>query len=263
MIDLIKAILLGAVEGLTEFLPISSTGHLIILGDLLSFNAMNRETFEIAIQSGAIFAVVFLFWKRFLTLFSFNALLGGFSGLKGLMLLCAGCFPPALLGLLFHKKITENFFNPHTVAYALILGGILMLIFDKEKHTSTKSLDSLTLFQALMVGLIQSLSLWPGMSRSGSTIIGGLIVGLSRAVAAEFSFLLAVPLIFAATGYQLYKEANSITQESIPLLCVGIFVSFLTGIFAIKWMIALLQKQSFRPFAFYRILLGSLIILFM
>lgn len=263
MIDFLKAALLGAVEGFTEFLPVSSTGHLIIVGDLLSFSGMNAETFEIAIQSGAILAVVFLFWRRFLALLTFNKGENSFSGLKGILLLAVGCFPPALLGLMFHKSITENFFNPTSVAIALIFGALLMLAFDKEKNTSTTKLEEISFKQAILIGLIQSLSLWPGMSRSGSTIIGGLIVGLSRQVAAEFSFLLAVPLIFAATGYQLYKEASQITSESLTLLATGTLVSFVTGVIAITWMIKLLQKHSFFPFAIYRIALGILILLFM
>jgi len=257
----IDAIILGIVEGLTEFIPVSSTGHLILVGDLLGANSPQAASFEIVIQLGAILAVVFLYWKRFLDLFNFSKTeKKSFSGINGIALLSIAAFPALAVGALFGHKIKEHLFNPVSVAVALIVGGIALIVFDKVKESATESVDKITYKQALGVGLIQIFALWPGFSRSGSSIIGGLYMGMSRSIAAEFSFLLAVPVLCAACGYELLKNYSQINSDQMNLLLVGLTVSFIVAIFAIKFFITIVQKFSLKPFAYYRIVLGVIVL---
>lgn len=255
------AAILGVLEGLTEFIPVSSTGHLILAGSALNFNSPSKATFEICIQSGAVLAVIWLYLNRFKDLLSFKSINGKkFVGVWGIFLIAVGCFPPMLLGLLFHDKITELLFSPKPVAVALIFGGVIMILLEKRMKATVNSLDEITPMQSLLVGLIQSLSLWPGMSRSGSSIIGGMFSGMSKEVSAEYSFLMAVPLLGAASAYQLLKTYNDLSISDLPVFLVGTITAFITSIFAIKFMMNILRRFSFAPFGWYRIVIGALIL---
>jgi len=261
----VDAIILGIIEGLTEFIPVSSTGHLIIVNELLNLHGEHAATFDIVIQLGAILAVVLLYRDRFLGLLDFkaNAQLGTFKGVRGLGLLAVAAFPALGVGALFGSQIKAQLFNSTSVALALIVGGIALMIFDREKSRAVTTLEQMTVKQALGVGLMQILSLWPGFSRAGATILGGLCVGMSRALAAEFSFLLAVPVLSAACGYELLKSWSSLTPDALVLLAIGFAVSFVVAIVAIKFFITIVKTYSLRPFALYRIVLGLAVLLWM
>jgi undecaprenyl-diphosphatase len=260
MSKIFDASLMGLVEGLTEFLPVSSTGHLILFGEAISFD--KDPTFKIIIQFGAILAVVALYWRRFLALLVGSSALG-FSGYRGLALLISACLPGMIFGVLFHKTITEILFSPMPVAVALITGGILMLILEKRVAPRIHDIDGISFKHAFIVGIVQCFALWPGMSRSGSSIIGGLLSGLSKRVSAEFSFILAVPMMTAASVYQLYKDWSNLGAEDLPVYLAGLLVSFLTALLAIKFFLSVLSKYSFAPFAWYRIALGGLVLVWM
>jgi undecaprenyl-diphosphatase len=253
MTELSYALILGIVEGLTEFIPVSSTGHLIVAGYLLGFEGEKASTFEVFIQLGAILAVVVLYQKRFFKLFTLEK--GeGFSGLNGWVLLALTTFPALLFGGMAHRFIKENLFNPMTVAIGLGLGGIGILLAERVLPKITRSgLDSLNYRDALWVGLFQCLAMWPGVSRSASTIVGGMIVGVERKTAAEYSFLAAVPVMFAATALDLYKNLPFLKTSDIPTFLVGFVVSFLFAGFAIKSFLRLLGNYTLKPFAWYRI----------
>lgn len=259
---LVTALILGLVEGVTEFLPVSSTGHMILVGHWIGFTGEKAETFEIFIQLGAILAVVVLYWKRFLALIPAAGSPGrGLSGLEGILKIAVACAPAFIFGFLFHKQIKEKLFSPVPVAAALIAGGLLLLFIERlVRPASTRELGEISRFQAFSVGVFQCLALWPGVSRSGSMIVGGLTVGMNRITAAEFSFLVAVPIMAAATGYDLLKSYKLLTPEDVPLFAAGFTVSFLTAILSIRFFLALLARTSLRPFGIYRIALGGLVI---
>ncbi|BCS89118.1 undecaprenyl-diphosphate phosphatase [Pseudodesulfovibrio sediminis] len=257
------AVILGIVEGLTEFLPISSTGHLIITGHLLGYTGPKAETFEIVIQLGAILSVVVLYWNRFLGLLKPDTQ-KRFSGLYGIWLLVLTSLPASILGLLTHGLITQHLFTPSTVAFALIVGAIMILFVERNpKKEAITSLDELTPQLALGIGLFQCLALWPGFSRSAATIMGGMILGTKRTVAAEYSFIAAVPIMIAATGYDLIKSYQQFNQGDVVFLAIGFVVSFLTACLAIKGFILLLGKLTLKPFAYYRLALAPLVLLFL
>ncbi|WP_319584770.1 undecaprenyl-diphosphate phosphatase [uncultured Pseudodesulfovibrio sp.] len=257
------AIVLGIVEGLTEFLPISSTGHLIIAGHLLNFTGPKAETFEIVIQLGAILAVVVLYWDRFVGLL-FPDKSRKFSGVYGLWLLFLTSLPASVLGLLTHHYIKEYLFSPTTVAVALAVGAILIFVVEgMEKKSTTLTLDEITPKTALGIGFFQCLALWPGFSRSASTIMGGMLLGAKRTVAAEYSFIAAVPIMFAATGYDFLKNYALFESGDLIFLLIGFVVSFIAAWLAVKGFIVLLGRLTLRPFAIYRIILAALILLFL
>jgi len=257
------AIILGIVEGLTEFLPISSTGHLIIAGHLLNFTGPKAETFDIVIQLGAILAVVVLYWDRFVGLF-FPDKTRKFSGVYGLWLLFLTSLPASVLGLLTHHYIKEYLFSPFTVAVALAVGAVLIFVVEgREKQYTTLTLDEITPKTAFGIGLFQCLALWPGFSRSASTIMGGMLLGAKRTVAAEYSFIAAVPIMFAATGYDFLKNYQLFESGDLIFLFIGFAVSFVAAWLAVKGFIVLLGRLTLRPFAVYRILLAALILLFL
>lgn len=258
MSEVFSAALMGLVEGLTEFIPVSSTGHLILFGDLISFD--RDPTFKIVIQFGAILSVVFLYWKRFVSLI-FGSVSSGLSGLRGIYLLAIGCAPAMVCGVLFHKTITEVLFYPTPVAIALIIGGVMMLVLEKRVDPKVFEIDEIKPRHALLVGFVQCLALWPGMSRSGSSIIGGLLSGLSKKVSAEFSFILAVPMMTAASAYQLFKTWDQLSSADLPIYLTGLVVSLITAILAIKVFLTILSRYSFAPFAWYRIGLGVLVLI--
>ncbi|CCO24646.1 undecaprenyl-diphosphate phosphatase [Maridesulfovibrio hydrothermalis] len=262
MTSLFTAAILGVVEGLTEFLPVSSTGHLIITGHLLGFTGEKAASFEVAIQLGAILAVVVLYWSRFRGLIV-PAPGQRFSGVRGLYMLFLTSLPASVLGLLTHGYIKEHLFTPYTVAWALGIGAIMILIVEKkEPRPNCFTLDEVTPKLALGIGLFQCLALWPGFSRSAATIMGGMLLGAKRSVAAEYSFIAAVPIMFAATGYDMLKSYKLFTTADIPFLSVGFLVSFVSAWIAVKGFIYLLGKLTLRPFAYYRLALAPLILFF-
>ncbi len=262
MFSLYTAAILGVVEGLTEFLPVSSTGHLIITGHLLGFTGEKAASFEVAIQLGAILAVVLLYWPRFWGLIV-PAPGQRFSGVRGLYLLFLTSLPASILGLIAHDAIKKYLFNPYTVAWALLAGAIMILIVErKEKRASCFTLDEITPKLAFGIGCFQCLALWPGFSRSAATIMGGMILGAKRQIAAEYSFIAAVPIMFAATGYDMLKSYKLFTMADMPFLGVGFAVSFISAWIAVKGFIYLLGKLTLRPFAYYRLALAPLVLFF-
>lgn len=262
MHEILQVILLGIIEGLTEFIPVSSTGHLVLLSNWIGFEGGNHGTFEIFIQLGAILAVVVLYSERFFGLLDFkgNNANAEFRGLKGLFRLALVSAPIMVVGLVFYDQI-KALMRPETVAVALIVGGVLMILLDRAtRQVRFDRVEQLTPQRCLFIGIFQCLALWPGMSRSGSTIIGGLILGCHRKLAAEFSFLAAVPVMVAAVGYELYKSASTLTSADILPFAVGFIVSFIVAIAAVKTFIKLLGSMTLRPFGYYRIALGVLVL---
>ncbi len=269
MEPILSGVIIGVVEGLTEFLPISSTGHMILVGHWIGFTGEKAESFEIFIQLGAILAVAVLYYKRFLALLPFAnsansgpLLSGGLRGYAGLSKMAVACAPAFALGFLFHKKIKEMLFAPFPVAVALILGGIVLVLIERRKTPPvTTTLDEITFTQAFLVGIFQSIALWPGVSRSGSMIVGGLLSGMNRIAAAEFSFLVAVPIMAAATAYDLLKSYKALSMDDLPLFLTGFAIAFITAIIAIRFFLGLLKRFSLAPFGWYRIALGTLVLI--
>lgn len=259
---ILKAIVLGIVEGATEFLPISSTGHLIIVGDLIDFlSKEKRDVFEIVIQLGSILSVVWLYQHRFKTIV--RTITSDQQSQKFVLQLFVAFLPLAVLGLLFHHQIKEALFNPISVAIALILGGLIILYIEKLSLKSRIStIESMTVLDAVKIGCAQALALIPGVSRAGATILGGMSFGLSRQVATEFSFFLAVPVMFAATGYDLLKNRHLLTLDDAGLFAIGFVAAFLSALVAIKTFIRYVASHDFKVFAWYRIALGLLVILY-
>lgn len=273
------AILIGILEGLTEFIPVSSTGHMIIAGHLLGFTGPRADAFEIFIQLGAILAVIGLYHERFLDLIpgrkpnaaaiaAAGAASGtddrlkkngapGFKGWRGLGLLAITSIPALVLGKLAHHHIKEHLFGPLTVAMGLAVGGLGLILIEMFRPKVKKvGLDTLGWREALWVGLFQCLALWPGMSRAGSTIIGGMLGGIDRKTTAEFSFLAAVPIMFAATFYDLYKSREFLQASDAPLFALGFVVSLISAWFAIRFFIGFLAKHTLQGFGWYRIALA-------
>ncbi|MBP5985654.1 MAG: undecaprenyl-diphosphate phosphatase [Azonexus sp.] len=257
---LLKALILGIVEGLTEFLPISSTGHLILAGDLLNFNDDRGKLFEIVIQSGAILAVVWEYRERLLVVAR-----GAFSdkaAQKFILNLFVAFLPLAILGLAFGKAIKANLFNPIAVATTFILGAFVILWAEKREHTiRVQTVEEMTLLDALKMGFAQAVALIPGTSRSGATIIGGLLFGLSRKAATEFSFFLAIPTLGAATVYQLYKERALLSADDIGMWVVGFVSAFISAFLCVRWLLRFISSHDFTPFAWYRIVFGIVVLM--
>lgn len=265
MIFLIKTIIIGIVEGITEFLPISSTGHMIIIGNFIGFSASNYpkvyvDTFEVVIQLGAILAIVVLYWDKILN--SLKNLAPGKSGFKFWTNIIVAFIPAGILGLLLNDLIEKKLFNPVTVAAALLVGGILMIICENRYRGRDKvrTVDDVTIGQAFKIGCFQCLALWPGMSRSASTIIGAWISGLSTVAAAEFSFFLAIPTMVAASGWKLIKLRVSLTSMQIIGLGLGFVVSFIVALVVVDKFVKFLQKKPMRVFALYRIIVGVILL---
>lgn len=258
---IIKALILGLVEAASEFLPISSTGHLIIVGDFLRFTGAQAEAFEIFIQLGAILAVLWVYRERFLDMV-IN--LDWDPQVQRLVLNLAIAFlPAALLGLFLHSYITHYLFNPVTVAAALVIGGIVILLVERYAHSGqVQCVDAMTWRDALVIGVAQSIALFPGVSRSGATIMGGMVGGMSRFAATEFSFFLAIPTMFAATFYSLYKQWSLLSIADIPVFAVGFIAAFLGGLVVVRFLLAYVGKHSFAPFAWYRIIFGGLLLVY-
>jgi undecaprenyl-diphosphatase len=265
---LIKAAVMGVVEGLTEFLPISSTGHLILAGALLGFDDEKAKVFDIAIQTGAIFAVILVYWdkikstlidlpvQRQAQTFAINILIA--------------FLPAVVLGLLFGKVIKTYLFTPEVVATTFILGGLIIL-WAERRHAATvdpqlgtfprvNRMDDMTAWDALKVGLVQCLAMVPGTSRSGATIIGGMLLGMSRKAATDFSFFLAMPTLIGAGVYSLYKERALLSMAYAPLFGVGLFFSFLSAWLCVRWLLSFISNHSFVGFAYYRIAFGIVVL---
>ena len=252
---------MGIVEGLTEFLPISSTGHLIVFGDLLNFHS-NGKVFEIAIQLGAVLAVVFEYRRRFAHVVTH---IGREPETNRFVLNLAIAFiPAAVVGLLFSKQIKAFLFNPISVATALVVGGLLILWIEKRQSTRTPKVmrvEDMRPKDALVVGLAQILALIPGTSRSGSTIMGGMLWGLERKAATEFSFFLAVPVMIAATFYDVIKHYKDFSLQDAMLIVVGFVAAFVAGLVAVKALLKFIATKNYVPFAWYRIVFGGVILL--
>ncbi|MCP4051041.1 MAG: undecaprenyl-diphosphate phosphatase [bacterium] len=258
MIDLYKACILGLVEGITEFVPVSSTGHLIIVGNWLSFDSANEATFDIVIQSGAILAVLVLYRKFFISVFS-----PGNWFKKNMNNIIIAIIPALTAGFFLHSFIKRYLFSSATVTGALFAGGLIMLWVEKiiRPKPDTVELEDITHKQALIIGLCQCFALWPGVSRSGSTIIGGLLGGLDHKTAAKFSFIIAVPVMFAAVAYDLMKSIDLLSARDFYLIAAGFIVSFIVAMGAIVIFMKILQRFKLLPFAVYRIVLSLLLIL--
>jgi undecaprenyl-diphosphatase len=256
-LEYLKAVIMGAVEGITEFLPISSTGHLIIAGQVIDFSGPMAENFEIVIQLGAILAICWLYRERLMRIvlgLRSDAIAQRFA-----LNLLVAFIPAAVIGLLLYEQIKALLFNPITVAIALVVGGFAILLVERMHiPVRTQTVDQLSVMNAFKIGCVQVLALIAGTSRSGATIIGGLLCGLSRTAATEFSFFLAIPVMFAATGFDLVESADRFTSDYAIVLAVGFVTAFITAVLAVKVFIRYVSEHDFTAFAIYRIVFGSL-----
>lgn len=278
---LVKAAIMGVVEGLTEFLPISSTGHLILAGSLLNFTGEAAKVFEIAIQSGAIFAVILVYWQRvrdtvtgLADLRARKAALNVFvqegsvrtdpsaKARKLALNVFVGFLPAVVLGLLFGKAVKAHLFTPQVVATTFIIGAFIILWAERRVQTKVRveTVDDMSVADALKVGLAQCLALVPGTSRSGSTIIGGMLFGLSRKAATDFSFFLAIPTLIGAGLYSLYKERHALSAADAPIFLVGLVFSFISAWICVRWLLRYVATHNFVPFAWYRIVFGLVVL---
>lgn len=270
IIEIIKVIILGIVEGITEWLPISSTGHMIIVDEFIKLNmsAAFMEMFFVVIQLGAILAVVVIFWNK---IFPFKKLKGKGELRIGIDMdimsmwikVIVSCLPAAVIGILFDDIIEETFYNYKVVAAMLIIYGIIFIVverWNKNRAAKAASIEQLTMKMALIIGVFQVLALIPGTSRSGATIIGGLLIGASRVVAAEFTFYLAIPVMFGASFLKILKFGLSFTFDEIVVLVLGMATAFLVSVWAIKFLMGYIKKHDFTFFGYYRIILGIIVL---
>jgi len=256
---LLKALILGLVEGATEFLPISSTGHLMIVGDLLNFNDDKGKVFEIVIQLAAILAVCWEYRHKLIN--TALHITNQNTAQRFVLNLFLAFLPAAIIGLVFYSAIKEYLFLPITVAIALIVGGLAILFIENQTlKTPTTDIDDLTPTQAVKVGFAQSLALFPGISRAGATILGGMIFGLNRKTATEFSFFLAIPIMFAATILDVYKSRNILTFDDAGMFAVGFVTAFLSALVAIRFLLKFVATHDFKAFAWYRIVFGVIVL---
>ncbi len=253
---------MGVVEGLTEFLPVSSTGHLILAGSLLGLTDDKSKVFDIAIQTGAILAVIIVYWQRL------SAAVREFGSSararRFVFNVAIGFLPAAVIGFFVYKSIKAYLFNGPVVAAAFIVGGLIILWVEKRAHPKPPRIldvDQMTPLDALKVGLVQCLGMIPGTSRSGSTIIGGMLLGLSRQAATDFSFFLAIPTLVAAGGYSLWKERALLSAADVPLFAVGFVVSFVSAWVCVRWLLRYISTHTFVAFAWYRIAFGMVVLL--
>lgn len=262
-ITLIKAALMGVVEGLTEFLPISSTGHLILAGALLGFDDEKAKVFDIAIQTGAILAVILVYWQKIRA--TVLALPTQSQARQFALNVLIAFMPAVVLGLLFGKAIQAHLFTPVVVASTFILGGFLILWAEKRQANAAtapriQDADAMSWRDALKVGLVQCLAMIPGTSRSGATIIGGMLLGLSRKAATDFSFYLAIPTLIGAGVYSLYKERALLSMADLPMFMVGLVFSFISAWLCVRWLLRFISSHSFNGFAWYRIVFGIVVL---
>lgn len=260
-----KALILGVVEGLTEFLPVSSTGHLIVVGSLLNFTDEHAKTFDVVIQLGAILAVCWEFRRRIGNVVA--GLPSRPDARRFTLNVIIATIPAVVLGLLFEKAIKAALFSPVPVAFALVVGGVVILWAEARQRARgevaprVRNVDDLRPLDALKVGLAQCFALIPGMSRSGSTIIGGMLFGLDRRVATEFSFFLAIPIIFGATAYELYKDWHLLSVDALGSFALGFVAAFVSAFACVRWLLRYIATHDFTAFAWYRIGFGMLILL--
>ncbi len=260
LLFLFKALIMGIVEGLTEFLPISSTGHLILVGDLLDFDDRKGGVFEIVIQTGAMLAVLWEYRARFLGVIA--GLASEPAARRFVLNLLVAFLPAAFMGLLFGDLIKARLFSPIPVAIALIVGGFVIFWAERRQHTvRVQSVDDMRWRDALLVGFAQCVALIPGTSRSGATIIGGLLFGLSRRAAAEFSFFLAVPTLMAAGAYDAFRNRELFSLDDVAPFSVGLVASFISAFLCIRWLIRYIVSHDFTAFAWYRLVFGSLVLI--
>jgi undecaprenyl-diphosphatase len=262
----LKVIIMGIVEGLTEFLPISSTGHLILAGSLLDFTGEKVKVFEIVIQAGAIFAVCWEYRQKIISLIS--GLSHDIKAQRFALNVIVAFLPAAILGLFFSSYIKAYLFKPVPVALAFILGGVFILWTERRHQISTQhrapkidNIDDMRLVDALKIGLAQAFALIPGTSRSGASIIGGMWFGMSRKAATEFSFFLAIPTLLGATIYSLYKARNELTSADIPMFGLGTIAAFVSAFFCVRWLLRYVSTHNFNAFAWYRIAFGCMILI--
>ena len=266
---LAKAAIMGVVEGLTEFLPISSTGHLILAGALLGFDDEKAKVFDIAIQTGAILAVIIVYWEKIKN--TVIALPTQRLARRFALNVLIAFFPAVLLGLLFGNAIKAHLFTPTVVASTFIIGGFIILWVEgwgrkplhdghPDDHARIVNVESMTPWDALKVGLVQCLAMVPGTSRSGATIIGGMLLGMSRKAATDFSFYLAIPTLIGAGAYSLYKERALLSMADVPMFAVGLLFSFLSAWLCVRWLLRYIATHSFVVFAWYRIAFGIVVL---
>lgn len=253
-----QAVLLGMLEAATEFLPVSSTGHLILLSHVLGFEGIGADVFKVAIQLGAILAICVLYFTKL-----WGVLVGVLrreeGALRFAMAVLVAFFPAALLGAAFHSYIKAVLFDPVVVCVALVVGGFAILLAEKfQPKPKVFAVEEMGFMTSLKVGACQCLALVPGVSRSGATILGGLLMGLERKVATEFSFFLAIPTMFGATAYDLYKNRDALNVDDMQIIAIGFATTFVVALLVVKWAVGFIAKHGFAPFAYYRIVLGSL-----
>jgi len=270
MQNIVNAIIQGIVEGLTEFLPVSSTGHLILTGNLLGFTGAKADTFEIIIQLGAILAVAVFYWRRIVDLLGLgkksnyaNEPLNPARKLNLLHVILA-CLPAMVLGLALHSFIKSYLFSPYMVLIGLVLGGVFMLLGQrKQAAVEAEDVDQITYKQAFLIGVFQCLALWPGFSRSGATIAGGLLLGASYRAATNFSFLIAIPMMVAASGYELLKSYDTLTASDTAFFVTGFIVAFVVAYLAVMTFLKLLERFKLAPFAYYRFVLAAVFLIYL
>jgi undecaprenyl-diphosphatase len=258
---LVKAAIMGIVEGLTEFLPVSSTGHLILAGHLLGLQGERDKVFEIAIQTGAILAVIIVYWQKIRS--TLVALPSQGEAQRFALNVLVAFIPAVVLGLGLGKLIKEHLFTPGVVATTFILGGFIILWAEGRRHPAVRihEVEQMRWTDALKLGLVQCLALVPGTSRSGATIIGGMLLGLSRKAATDFSFYLAIPTLIGAGVYSLYKERAALGMDDIPMFLVGLLFSFVSAWLCVRWLLRYISTHDFKPFAWYRIAFGIVVLL--
>ena len=265
MIEVLKAILFGVVEGITEWLPISSTGHMILLDEFVKLNVSKEflDLFLVVIQLGAILAVVVIYWNKLIPLSTKHGLHISRRKCKMWVKIIVASIPAGVVGILWDDVFTKYFYNYQTVAVTLILYGVLFIVvenYNKNRRPRIRSLEKLPWSTALLIGIFQILALIPGTSRSGSTILGGILLGASRYVAAEFSFFLSIPVMFGASLLKLVKFGFHFTGYELAILIVGMLTAFIVSILAIKFLMNYIKKNDFKPFGYYRIVLGILVL---
>jgi undecaprenyl-diphosphatase len=262
MNDHIIAFILGIIEGLAEFLPISSTGHLILAGHVMDFEGERAKTFEIVIQLGAMLAIAVLYFKRFLSLFNVKPLLNKEKKLNMLHIIL-GVLPAVIVGFAMHDIVKTYLFGPKTVVVGLVLGAILMIYAEMRKRpVASESVDDISYKQALIIGLFQCLAIYPGFSRAGSTISGGLLTRASYTAASEFSFLIALPVMIGATGLDLLKSWDTMQSSDLGIFAIGFITAFVVAMIAVTTFLNALKKLGLKPFAYYRIILAIVFTVF-
>jgi len=261
LLPFFKAVFLGIIEGLTEFIPVSSTAHLIIFSQILNFDNIRNNVFEIAIQIGGISAIAVIYYQKFNKIFLKFYQKQNQSFIDNISL---AFIPAVIVGFLCHDYIKKFLFSNLTISISLILGGVIIILVEKfHKKFSINELDSIKKPTAFMIGIFQCLAMIPGVSRSGATIIGAMICGINRKVATEFSFFLAVPTIGSACVYDIYKNLDKLNFEDIELITLGILSSFISSLIVIKWLIKFVSHNNFNIFGYYRIIVGLLILVFL